>query len=156
MDFANFQQYFYQILYSIYRRKNLVLTIILLSTIIVIVTSQINNLSTEKDNQDVYNERSQFFVQDNQNERFQDANVFRKSLDENGQESDNRNEILQENDKNEDSIINKSSKKYTPELKLVHFDLKGAPPKIDYLKKLIRLSKEAGANGILLEYEDVS
>ncbi|XP_057308314.1 hexosaminidase D-like [Hydractinia symbiolongicarpus] len=40
-------------------------------------------------------------------------------------------------------------------LKLVHFDLKGAPPKVDYLIKVMQLSKSYGANGFLIEYEDM-
>lgn len=39
--------------------------------------------------------------------------------------------------------------------KLVHLDLKGAPPKPDYLLRLIPLLREWGATGILLEYEDM-
>jgi hexosaminidase len=39
--------------------------------------------------------------------------------------------------------------------KLVHIDLKGAPPKLSYLKSLFRTIREAGGNGILLEYEDM-
>jgi len=39
--------------------------------------------------------------------------------------------------------------------KLVHIDLKGAPPKLSYLKSLMGLVSEAGGNGILLEYEDM-
>lgn len=39
--------------------------------------------------------------------------------------------------------------------KLVHFDLKGAPPKIDYLLKLIGVFAELGADGLLVEYEDM-
>lgn len=39
--------------------------------------------------------------------------------------------------------------------KLVHLDLKGAPPKIDYLLKLIGVFAELGANGLLVEYEDM-
>ncbi|CAF0942961.1 unnamed protein product [Brachionus calyciflorus] len=38
--------------------------------------------------------------------------------------------------------------------KIVHLDLKGAPPKIDYIKKFIPFIKKFGATGILLEYED--
>lgn len=39
--------------------------------------------------------------------------------------------------------------------KLVHFDLKGAPPKIDYLIKIMKFAKELGADGFLIEYEDM-
>ncbi|XP_072168395.1 hexosaminidase D-like [Diadema setosum] len=38
--------------------------------------------------------------------------------------------------------------------RLVHVDLKGAPPKIDYLLKILPLFKEWGATGLLVEYED--
>ena len=39
--------------------------------------------------------------------------------------------------------------------KLVHFDLKGAAPKLEYLLRLIPLLREWGATGILIEYEDM-
>ncbi|KAK7918922.1 hypothetical protein WMY93_010206 [Mugilogobius chulae] len=39
--------------------------------------------------------------------------------------------------------------------KLVHLDLKGAPPRIEYLLKLIELFAELGADGLLVEYEDM-
>jgi len=162
----NTQQYIYQLLYSVYRRKMLVLAVILLSTII-IVASQFNNLPA-KNTQDVYNERSQFFLQDSRYEGLQDVNLLRKSLDENIPQDleSNHNELLRANDdKTNDKVQNdplidhannnNKAKKYIPDLRLVHFDLKGAPPKISILKHIIRTSKEAGANGVLLEYEDM-
>ncbi|KAM3859902.1 hexosaminidase D [Diretmus argenteus] len=39
--------------------------------------------------------------------------------------------------------------------KLVHLDLKGAPPRIEYLHKLIELFSHLGADGLLVEYEDM-
>uniref|UniRef100_A0A665V9R1 beta-N-acetylhexosaminidase n=1 Tax=Echeneis naucrates TaxID=173247 RepID=A0A665V9R1_ECHNA len=39
--------------------------------------------------------------------------------------------------------------------KLVHLDLKGAPPRPSYLHKLIELFSELGADGLLVEYEDM-
>ncbi|XP_076855643.1 hexosaminidase D isoform X2 [Brachyhypopomus gauderio] len=39
--------------------------------------------------------------------------------------------------------------------KLVHLDLKGAPPRMSYLRELIHLFADLGANGILIEYEDM-
>ena len=39
--------------------------------------------------------------------------------------------------------------------KIVHFDLKGSPPKLDYLLYVMKLSKTYGADGFLIEYEDM-
>ncbi|XP_051570131.1 hexosaminidase D-like [Myxocyprinus asiaticus] len=39
--------------------------------------------------------------------------------------------------------------------KIVHLDLKGAPPKVKYLEQIFPLFSSLGANGILLEYEDM-
>lgn len=39
--------------------------------------------------------------------------------------------------------------------KIVHLDLKGAPPKISYYKTLFSLFSKLGATGVLIEYEDM-
>jgi len=44
---------------------------------------------------------------------------------------------------------------YIPEHRLVHFDLKGAPPKLDYILKMLKWVKDTGATGIIIEYEDM-
>ncbi len=50
-------------------------------------------------------------------------------------------------------------KKIETELKklerIVHIDLKGAQPKVQYFKDFFKLIRDFGATGILLEYEDV-
>jgi hypothetical protein len=38
--------------------------------------------------------------------------------------------------------------------RIVHFDLKGAAPKVDYFIDLIRLVKQLGGTGLLIEWED--
>ncbi|XP_077406723.1 hexosaminidase D [Vanacampus margaritifer] len=39
--------------------------------------------------------------------------------------------------------------------KVVHLDLKGAPPKLEYIHQLIELFSRLGADGLLVEYEDM-
>ena len=62
---------------------------------------------------------------------------------------------------NEFSKLKDKSSKSSEELvpfkgsKLIHLDLKGAPPKVDYLLKLMDKMKDYGATGLLIEYEDM-
>jgi len=42
-----------------------------------------------------------------------------------------------------------------PAERLVHLDLKGAPPKLSFLKQLLPMLRALGATGLLIEYEDM-
>ncbi|XP_055387609.1 hexosaminidase D [Condylostylus longicornis] len=42
-----------------------------------------------------------------------------------------------------------------PHERLIHLDLKGAPPKLSFLKRLLPILKTIGATGLLIEYEDM-
>lgn len=42
-----------------------------------------------------------------------------------------------------------------PQRRIVHLDLKGAPPRMEYLLKLLPVFRDLGATGLLVEYEDM-
>ena len=55
----------------------------------------------------------------------------------------------------EQDVKSSNPEPFVPARRLVHFDLKGAPPKIDYLKKVMDIAVKLGATGLLIEYEDM-
>ncbi|XP_023341300.1 hexosaminidase D [Eurytemora carolleeae] len=59
----------------------------------------------------------------------------------------NQLEIVPEESRNKGRFI--------PPKRVVHLDLKGAPPKISYLLQLLPMIKKAGGTDILIEYEDM-
>ena len=52
-------------------------------------------------------------------------------------------------------VISPDGQRYIPRQRVVHLDLKGAPPLMSYLKSILPLLKEAGATALLVEYEDM-
>ena len=45
--------------------------------------------------------------------------------------------------------------RYIPQHRIVHLDLKGAMPKLSYLKAVFPMIKDAGATAVMIEYEDM-
>jgi type II secretory pathway pseudopilin PulG len=59
------------------------------------------------------------------------------------------------NPEKSNSFLSSDGTRYIPQHRVVHLDLKGAPPKLNYLKSIFPLLKDAGATALLIEYEDM-
>lgn len=71
--------------------------------------------------------------------------------DEDAVEHRESNDIFVVNEQKEKTY----STRYIPKHRVVHLDLKGAPPKLSYIKTILPLIREAGATALLIEYEDM-
>ncbi|XP_057289850.1 hexosaminidase D-like isoform X2 [Hydractinia symbiolongicarpus] len=67
----------------------------------------------------------------------------------------NQNRKMLENDRPKIPDTAKKKIQGFSGLRIVHLDLKGAPPKMEYLLQMLPFLKDMGANGLLLEYEDM-
>lgn len=64
--------------------------------------------------------------------------------------------LLQQNDSTSDTLPSTATKIGNKPVPIyVHFDLKGAAPKLSYFEQLFPLLRQWGAEGICMEYEDV-
>jgi hypothetical protein len=68
------------------------------------------------------------------NERKYRANIYSTSHSVNSNNINNNKELIQ--------TLN-NGHKYIPNIRLVHFDLKGAPPKISYYKQVLDIIKKS-------------
>lgn len=73
----------------------------------------------------------------------------------NGRQDRDRLQMLADGDAPAQPPRRRVAGPYVPPRRLVHLDLKGAPPKLQYLQKLFPLVRKFGATGLLLEWEDM-
>lgn len=66
----------------------------------------------------------------------------------------NQKNHIQRKNKYTNVYTTKNGHKFKGE-KIVHLDLKGAPPKMSYYRKIFPLLAQLGATGLLIEYEDM-
>lgn len=136
------------------RRHNIrfivTVSIMIMIVLFVILIVQFNQIETSNDRKlrrTVLNrnEKEQFLNRyKNKNPKLQINNPNKQELD------------LEASDNIDDSYIDSKLMQKTMNSlqRIVHLDLKGSPPKINYLKELIPFMKDAGATGVLIEYED--
>lgn len=128
-------------MYTIRRRQKLrfwlIIGLILLFVFFFLLISQTKSI---EDSDRDYNRRRDSYRKKVKEKSFQDDEI--RSDDEKNQE------------KNDGPSRSELARTMKSMHKLVHLDLKGSPPKLNYLKELIPFMKKSGATGVIIEYED--
>lgn len=159
--------YAYRLLITIWRKKSTVVacTILIILLIFGLQYTQSDYNKDEKETTPQVLASMQLVQTDKTNVKFLDTKIVAEKI---GAEvnmelsikrQSNNNDIVNENHVAEKELerqlgipyVNLDTQKpYVPKQRLVHFDLKGAPPTINYYKKIFPLIKIMGATGILL------
>ncbi len=105
-------------------RKYMALALTLVSFLLILVLFNFDS------NEYVFNLRNKLL----NNERKYRANIYSTSHSVNSNNINNNKELIQ--------TLN-NGHKYIPNIRLVHFDLKGAPPKISYYKQVLDIIKKS-------------
>ncbi|XP_034234108.1 hexosaminidase D-like, partial [Thrips palmi] len=62
--------------------------------------------------------------------------------------------VVEDRDRGDSAVAAVAARVYVPPQRMAHFDLKGAAPRVPYIKKVFALMKQLGATGVVLEWED--
>jgi hypothetical protein len=143
-----------------------VTAVVCIITLFLVLTSlmPINSITNSKHERKIIeNYNNKPIIVDNNNPIINDKNInklinndnIRNKINNNFENKQFINKVIKKRDNGSNANSTKIKQEILNKLeRIVHIDLKGAPPKITYFDSFIPLLKENGATGILLEYED--